>query len=80
MVVVAITGVVYVLFVCPAIRTPALVYHRYCPAVPPEAVRVTAEDPQAEFPVIPGAAGGELIVAVTDVFEPSQVPSLIETE
>ena len=77
----AITGVVYALFVCPAIGVPPddTVYHRYCAAEPPEALSVIAADPQEALPVVPGADGIVLIVAVTEVLAPSQVPLLILT-
>ncbi len=60
-------------------RMPAAVYHLYCPALPPLAVNVTADDPHAEAPVTVGAVGTPPIVAVTDVLVLSQVPLLIDT-
>ena len=55
------------------------VYHRYCPADPPEAVSVRAALPGEECQVVEGAAGIVLIVAVTAVRVLSQIPLLIET-
>jgi hypothetical protein len=70
------TGVVYEALVCPAIAVPPVetVYHRYCPALPPEALSMTAEEPHAEAPVVEGAAGMVLIVAMTEVLALSQNP------
>ena len=53
----------YVLLVCPVMEVPpeAAVYHRYCPFVPPAAVRVNAPVVQEELPVVVGAVGNGLI-------------------
>jgi hypothetical protein len=75
-VVAAIEGVVYVLLVCPAIAVPpdATVYHRYWPAAPPLAESVTVPVPHRAAAVVVGAAGIELMVAVTGERVPSQNP------
>ena len=67
--------------VCPAIGDPPeeTVYHLYCPADPPDEVNVKAALPQEELPVVDGADGIVLIVAVTEVLELSQTPLLMET-
>ena len=72
----------YELLVCPAIAVPLVgtVYHRYCPAVPPEAFNVKDDVPQAEAPVAPGVEEGEFIWASTEVRGLSQVPLLMETK
>ena len=74
-------GVVYAFDVSPAIDDPPddTVYHRYCPADPPEALNVNAALPHDEFPVVVGDVGMVLIVATTAVRELSQTPLLIET-
>jgi hypothetical protein len=75
------TGVVYILLVSPVIDVPPVdaVYHRYCPAEPPVALSVMAAEPHEEFPVVLGAVGMVLMVAVTDVLVLSQVPLLMLT-
>ena len=42
------------LLVCPALEVPpvAMVYHLYCPAVPPVALSVRLAAVQDEFPVV----------------------------
>ena len=67
--------------VSPAIGDPPeeTVYHLYCPADPPDALNVNAALPQDELPVVDGAEGMVLVVAVTAVLELSQIPLLIET-
>ena len=67
--------------VCPLIGVPpiATVYQRYCPIVPPEAFRIIADREQPDAPVVMGAVGIRLMVAITDVRALSQVPLLIET-
>ena len=74
-------GVVYVLLVCPAMAVPPVVtvYQRYCPVVPPEADSVRLAVVQEELPVVEGADGGVLMVAVTAVRVLSHVPLLIAT-
>ena len=62
-----------------AVPPVGTVYHRYCPALPPEALNVTAEGPQAALPVVDGAEGMVLMVATTMVLLLSQVPLLILT-
>ena len=71
----------YVFAVSPTIGEPPddNVYHRYCPADPPEALNVNAALPHEEFPVVVGAVGMVLIVATTAVRELSQTPLLMET-
>ena len=54
-------------------------YHRYCPADPPDAVRVTAEGPLPEPEVAEGIGGIVLIVAVTIVLELSHILVSIDT-
>ncbi|MBN8651008.1 MAG: hypothetical protein J0L67_06260 [Cytophagales bacterium] len=75
------TGVVNVLLVWPAMAVPpvASVYHLYCPAAPPAAVSVTLAARHDSAPVVVGALGGILIVAVTVVRVPSQNPLLMAT-
>jgi hypothetical protein len=76
-------GVVKLEFVCPAMAVPpdATVYQRYCPFVPPDAFRVTeALGKHALAPVVVGAAGNELMVAVTDVRVLSQLLTVNETK
>lgn len=65
-----ITGVMYVLFTCPDMAVPpvAIVYQRYCPLLPPDAVSVNAKGVQLDAPVAMGAIGLALIVSVA-VFE-----------
>ena len=67
--------------VCPGIAVPPVgtVYHLYCPELPPEALTVTAEGPQATLLVVDGAAGIELMVATASVLVLSQVPLLMLT-
>jgi hypothetical protein len=48
-----------------------VVYHRYCPAVPPAATSVALDGPHADVPVV---VGGVLMVAITAVRILSQVP------
>ncbi len=74
-------GVLYAAFVCPAMAVPPVgtVYQRYCPALPPEAVTVTDDVPQALPPVVVGAVGIVLTVATTDVRALSHKPLLMET-
>ncbi len=69
------------LFVCPAMAVPpvATVYHRYCPGVPPAAVRVIELVPQEELLVVVGAMGNVRMLAVTALRVPSQPPLLIRT-
>lgn len=57
----------------------ATVYQRYSPAEPPEAERAAIPLPQREVPVVVGAVGTELTVAVTSVLMLSQVPLLMAT-
>ena len=75
-------GVVKLLLVCPLIAAPpvATVYQRYCPFVAPEALIIIAEGEQPDAPVVVGAVGMGLIVAITEVRALSQVPLLIETK
>ena len=63
----------------PEIAVPpvAKVYHRYCPAAAPVAERVILDPPHEELPVVAGAAGGVLMVAITAVRVLSQVPLLM---
>ncbi len=74
-------GVVYVLFVSPEMAAPpdGVVYHRYNPGDPPDADNVTGDDEQLLAPVVVGALGGILIVAVTLVLVLSHVLLLIAT-
>lgn len=67
--------------VSPAIAVPPVgtVYQRYCPAAPPEAFNVTEPFPHLLAPVVAGAAGIVLIVAVTIVLTLSQMPLLMAT-
>lgn len=67
--------------VAPPIAVPPVreLYQRYCPAVPPDAVRVTTPVPHNEPPVVVGAGIAELIVATTEVLVLSHVPSLTDT-
>ena len=62
--------------VSPGIGDPPdeTVYHRYCPADPPEADNVSEALPQDELPVVDGADGIVLIVAVTADLALSQIP------
>ena len=75
-----IEGVANELFVSPAAAEPPeeIVYHRYCPFVPPEAFSVTLPVPQRFASIVVGAAV-EPIVKVTGVRELSQVPLTSET-
>ena len=63
-----------------AVPPVATEYHRYCPFVPPEALRLMDEGPQAAAGVVVGAEGNGVMVAVTGVRAPSQVPLFIETK
>ena len=57
-----------------------VVYHRYCPLLPPVAFSNTAEEGAHEDPLIPtGGEGNKFIVAVTNVRVLSQVPLLTAT-
>ena len=75
----AIAGVLYVLLVCPAIAVPPVgrVYQRYCPAAPPAAVSIRLAAVHDALPVVVGAAGGVLMVAITAVQILSHVPLLM---
>ena len=55
------------------------IYQRYCPLVPPDAVRVTTLVPHDELPVVVGAVGGVFIVATAEVRTPSHIPLLMAT-
>ena len=56
-----------------------VVYHRYCPFIPPDAVRITTPVPHDELPDVVGAVGGVFIVAATEVRVLSHVPLLMAT-
>jgi hypothetical protein len=75
-------GVVKLALGCPATAVPpvATVYQRYCPALPPDAVKVSVPLPQMLAPVAVGAVGKLLIVAMTGVRALSQVPLSIATK
>ena len=62
-----------------AVPFVATVYQRYCPFVPPEAVSVRLAGVHDALPVVVGAVGGVLIVAVTAVRVLWQVPLLTAT-
>ena len=72
-------GVKYVLLTAPEMAVPpeALVYQRYCPVVPPDAVRVTDPGPHELPAEVAGAAGDGLITALTAVLVLSQPPMLM---
>ena len=75
-------GVVYVMVVSLAMGLPPVdvVYQRYCPLTPPEAVRSTVADGAHPDPgVARGAAGNAMTVAMTGVRVLSQVPLLMAT-
>ena len=76
-----ITELVKLLFVSPLIGKPpeGTVYHLYWPALPPDAVSVTAEGPHSELSTVDGLAGIGLIVATTRVLLLSHVPLLMLT-
>ena len=69
------------LFTSPAKAVPpeATVYHLYCPFVPPIALKVTLPGKHDSPPVVVGAVGNVLMVAVTGVRALSQVPLFIAT-
>ena len=69
------------LLVCPAseVSPIAVVYHRYCPAVPPVADKVTEVDGQPVAAIAVGAVGTLFICAITLVRVLSQ-PLLILTK
>ena len=72
----------YVLVVSPTIAVPpvATVNQRYCPLVPPEAIKlIEAEGPQAEAGVAVGEVGSGFIVAMTAVLTLSHVPLSMDT-
>ena len=62
-----------------AVPPVGTVYQRYCPAAPPAAESVTVPVPHRAPPVVVGAVGSVLIVAVTGVRALSQVPLFIAT-
>jgi len=68
--------------VCPLIGVPpiATVYQRYCPLVPLEAFRIIADREQPDAPVVMGAVGIRLMVAITEVRLLSHVPLSMETK
>ena len=63
------------LLVCPAIGVPPVdtVYHRYCPAEPPDAFSVIVEEPQAELPLAKGGDGFAFTVTITAIVGTSAV-------
>lgn len=75
-------GVIKALFTSPTIAVPpvATVYHRYCPLLPPDALKIIDDGPQAAADVAVGAVGNGMMVAVTEVRAPSQVPLSMETK
>ena len=62
-----------------AVPPVATLYHLYCPAIPPAALSVRLAAAQDEFPVVVGAVGNVLTVAMTADRGPSQVPLLMLT-
>ena len=56
-----------------------VVYHLYCPAIPPAAPSVNTAGPHDEFPVVVGAEGVVVMVAETAERAPSQMPLLMLT-
>ena len=75
-------GVVNESFTSPAIGVPpvAVAYHRYSPALPPEAVSATVPASHRLAPVVVGVEGIGLIVAVTATRLLSQGPIPIDTK
>jgi len=63
-----------------AVPPVATVYHRYCPLVPPDALRIIVDGEQPDAPVVMGAVGTGLMVAITEVRVLSQLPLLMETK
>ena len=62
-----------------AVPPVAPVYQRYCPLVPPDALSDAVDELQTVAPVVAGADGNGLMVAVTAVLVLSHVPLLMAT-